>query len=365
MQTVNVPLGERSYEVAIGFDMLAEFGRTLRERALAQDNIAVFTSPRVGARYYDPLEAGLKGAEFQNIGRWDIPDGEENKNLDQFVEAVRWLARFAPRPDVRPVAVTLGGGVVGDLGGFAAAAFRRGIPYVQVPTTLLAAVDSSVGGKTAVNLPEGKNLVGAFHQPCLVHVDLSTLKTLPRREVASGLGEVVKYGVALDAELFEFLEKSIDELRDLQRGALERVVPRCVELKADVVRRDELDQAGVRICLNFGHTIGHAVERATAGALTHGECVAIGMVAETRMSAWTGLCDEHVVDRVVDLVRKADLPLRAEGLDPDRVLEYMQYDKKFTTGRNRFVLLTGIGEWTERQGVPMDVVRDAVEEAIA
>jgi 3-dehydroquinate synthase len=327
--------------------------------------MAVVTSPRVGRHYYQMVEESLLAARVANVARWDLPDGEENKSLDNFARAIRWLAEFAPDPSIQPVLVALGGGVVGDLGGFAAACFRRGIPYVQVPTTLLAAVDSSVGGKTAVNLPEGKNLVGAFYQPGLVYMDLAALKTLAAREIGSGVAEIIKYGAILDPDLFQFLEHSIDDLVDLDPGALMRVVPTCVQLKADVVRQDERDNAHVRVCLNFGHTLGHAIEKAADGRLNHGECVAIGMIAAARISVWTGVCQVEVLDRLRALVKRAGLPTRAEDVALADVLTYMRHDKKFTQGENRFVLLTDIGQWAEREAVPMDVVRDAAEEALA
>jgi len=364
METVHVPLGQRAYDVLIGFDFLSDLGPTLKEREISRDNIAVFTSPNIGRHYYGPVADGLRAAGFEHVDRCDIPDGEESKSLENFVSAVRYLAQFAPDPSVLPTVVALGGGVVGDLGGFAAACFRRGVPYVQVPTTLLAAVDSSVGGKTAVNLPEGKNLVGAFYQPRLVYMDLGTLRTLPERQVRAGLAEVIKYGAILDADLFQYLEQAIGDLAALEPGALLRVVPTCVQLKADVVARDETDSEHVRVCLNFGHTLGHAVEKAAEGRLTHGECVAIGMVAAARISVWTGLCQEEVLDRLEDLIRRAGLPTHAEGVELDRVLALMAHDKKFIVGRNRFVLLTDIGQWTEREAVPTDVVRDAAREAV-
>jgi 3-dehydroquinate synthase len=364
MEKVCVELGDRSYDVLIGSAVLPEIGAALRERDLLSDNIAVFTSPTVGGHYFETLERGLREAGAGNVGRYDIPDGEQNKDLANFSGAVRWLARFAPDPSVRPVVLALGGGVVGDLGGFAAACFRRGVPYVQVPTTLLAAVDSSVGGKTAVNLPEGKNLVGAFYQPRLVYFDLVTLETLPRREVLSGTAEIIKHGAALDAELFGYLEQRIEQVVELDTEVLLHVVPRNVELKADVVRRDEREERRVRICLNFGHTLGHAIEKAAGGRLRHGECVAVGMVAAARISVELGRCSPEVVDRLGELIARAGLPLRAEGLPLEEVLEFMSHDKKFITGENRFILLTEIGEWTEEVGVPMEVVRRAARQVL-
>ena len=365
METVRVELGERSYDVLVDFDFLADLGETLRDRGIASDNAAVITSPTVGDLYYETVEEGLRAAHVRHVARWDVPDGEENKSLDNFVATVRWLARFAPDPSVEPVVLTLGGGVVGDLGGFAAAAFRRGVPFVQVPTTLLAAVDSSVGGKTAVNLPEGKNLVGAFHQPRLVYVDLGTLQTLPRRQVLSGVAEVIKHAVVLDADLFQFLEDSIEDVISLDPGTLLRVVPANVQLKAEVVARDERDRAHVRICLNFGHTLGHAIERAAEEQLTHGECVAVGMAAAARISAELGVCSPDVPERLEGLIARAGLPNRAEGVDAERVLELMAHDKKFVTGRNRFVLLADVGQWVEREGVPTDLIRNVAREVLA
>ena len=364
-RTVHIPLGERSYDILIGFDWLSELGPTLRERRIGHGTVAVVTSPRIGGHYYEPLAAGLADADFGHVGRWNLPDGEENKNLENFAAAVRWLADFAPDPSVQPTVAALGGGVVGDLAGFAAASFRRGVPYVQVPTTLLAAVDSSVGGKTAVNLPQGKNLVGAFYQPRLVFMDLGVLKTLDAREMRSGAAEVIKYGAALDRDLFEFLEESVEDLLRLDRDTLLQVVGRCVELKAEVVRQDERDDSHVRVCLNFGHTLGHAIERAADGRLRHGEAVAVGMRAAALISAHLDMCPPAAVERLRELLARAGLPDRAEGLDVGRVLELMQHDKKFITGKNRFVLLTGLGRWTERAGVPEDVIERAAHEVIA
>jgi len=363
METVQVGLGSRSYDILIDFGSLPAIGQALAERGLAGRSVAVMTSPTVGALYYEQVERGLRAGGFETVSRYDIPDGEDNKSLENFADAVRWLARFTPDPSVEPVVLTLGGGVVGDLGGFAAACFRRGVPYVQVPTTLLADVDSSVGGKTAVNLPEGKNLVGAFYQPRLVLMDLDTLRTLSPREVRSGAAEVIKYGAILDAELFEFLESNIGQLLALDRDVLMRVVPACVALKARVVRQDELDRAHVRICLNFGHTLGHAIEKAAEGALTHGESVAVGMVAAARISAELGLCGEEAPERLERLIRRAGLPVHAGAVDPERVISFMKHDKKFVTGRNRFVLLSAIGRWVEREGVPDELVRAAAERA--
>jgi 3-dehydroquinate synthase len=360
MEQVHVALGNRSYDVVIDAGWLDQLGPSLSDRKLARKNIAVFTSPVVGEHYYVPVQQTLSAAGVSTVGRHDIPDGEDSKSLDNFARAVQWLARFAPDPSVEPVVVALGGGVVGDLAGFAAASFRRGVPYVQVPTTLLAAVDSSVGGKTAVNLPEGKNLVGAFYQPRLVFVDLSTLRTLPEREIRCGMAEVIKYGAILDADLFAFLEDSVEDLMALDMEALLRVVPRCVELKAEVVKEDEHDRKGVRVCLNFGHTLGHAIEKAAAGRLNHGEAVSVGMAAAAHMSVRLGQCPYKVQERVEGLLTTAGLPTRIEKIDVDDILEFTKHDKKFVAGRNRYVLLSSIGQWSVREDVADEVVDEAV-----
>jgi 3-dehydroquinate synthase len=365
MKTVHIDLGDRSYDVLVGFDILPQIGEALAGLGLGDANCAVITNPLVGGLYFDALRDGLVAARPAAVERYDIPDGEEFKTVAEWAGAVQWLAGFADNPAIRPVVLALGGGVIGDMGGFAAACYRRGVPYVQVPTTLLADVDSSIGGKTAVNLPEGKNLVGSFYQPRLVHMDLATLETLDPREVRSGMGEIIKHAAIQDAGMFALLEDTIEDVLALNRNALMEIVPRNLAIKADVVRRDERESGGVRWCLNFGHTLGHAIEKTAApGALRHGECVAVGMLAAARISVELDLCNSSVPDRLEALVRRAELPASVAGLDPDAVLRRLGHDKKFTTGRNRFVLLEAIGSWTVREAVPEEVVRRAAESVL-
>jgi len=365
MKTIHVDLGARSYDVRVGFDILPDVGDALAELGLGGANCAVITNPRVGGLYFDALRDGLAAARPAAVARYDIPDGEEFKTVAEWAGAVQWLAGFADNPAIRPVVLALGGGIIGDMSGFAAACYRRGVPYVQVPTTLLADVDSSIGGKTAVNLPEGKNLVGAFYQPRLVHMDLATLETLDPREVRSGMGEIIKHAAIQDPDMFALLEDTVEDVLALQRDALMAIVPRNLAIKADVVRRDERESGGVRWCLNFGHTLGHAIEKTAApGVLRHGECVAIGMLAAARISVELGLCDASVPERLAALVLRAGLPTSVSGLDLDAVLARLGHDKKFTTGRNRFVLLESIGKWTVREAVPEEVVRDAAESVL-
>ena len=364
--TVNAP--SRTYDILIGWDLLPRVGGQLMDRGIASPHrpVAVLTSPRIGGHYFDAVRLSLEESGTAQVGRKDIPDGEKHKNLDEYAEALEWLSQIAGRPGETPLIITLGGGVVGDLGGFVAHTFKRGTPFVQVTTTLLGAVDCSVGGKVAVNLPAGKNLVGAFHQPSLVVADLSCLRTLPEREIKSGMAEVIKYGAALDGDLFGVLEENIEEIMQLDRDLLVRVVKACCEIKARVVNRDELDNRGVRISLNFGHTLGHAIENVCGYALTHGECISIGMAAAVRISERLGLCASGLVDRIESLLVSAGLPVKYDKapIDGDKVLEVMKRDKKWADGRNRFVLLTDVGAWKEVEGVDMDLVEKVVEEVL-
>jgi 3-dehydroquinate synthase len=340
LATVTVDLGERSYPIVIGAGLLADVGprltATLRSRAAA-----LITNPTVAALYLDRVHASLRDAGVQ-VTVIEIPDGEEHKNL-------AWLAfiydRLIAAGLERTAAVlALGGGVIGDLAGFAAATFLRGVPFVQLPTTLLAQVDSSVGGKTGVNHSAGKNLIGAFYQPRLVLVDVDALRTLPRRELVAGLVEVIKYGAILDAELFAFVEQRLDRILALDRDLLVHIVERCCTLKATVVQRDERE-ADYRSILNFGHTLGHAIESLTEyKRYLHGEAVAIGMAFAARLSAVRGYCSEETMQRIVRLLGRAGLPVEVppELVGPQLGL-VIESDKKVASGKVKFVCIEGLG----------------------
>ena len=364
---IEVNLGPRSYPVLIGADLLAGLGETLRAEGLKQTGAFVVTNPQVGAHYFETVRAALAGAGFARIVRHDIPAGEEGKSWDEFSKTCGALLENFSDAGSTPLVVLLGGGVVGDLGGFAAAVFRRGVPFVQIPTTLLAAVDSSVGGKVAVNFGGVKNIMGAFSQPRLVVCDLAVLRTLGPREIRSGMAEVIKYGAVCSAGLFEQLERGdLEKLLALDVAALSDVVAQCVRLKADVVEKDELDKLGIRNVLNFGHTIGHALELSADYALTHGEAISIGMVAATRMAVRLGTADADFQKRLAALLERAGLPLShrdAPGLF-DRIIRALQLDKKFRDGRNLFVLPAGIGSWVPRENVDWALVHDCVRSAL-
>jgi len=365
MDTISVDLGERSYDILVGHDCLGGLGSALGERGLVTD-VMVFTSPRIGGLYFEKMRGGLEEAGVARIGRHDIPDGEKNKNLDEWRRAVEALAEFSPRPESVPLVVNLGGGVVGDMGGFAAATFRRGVSYVQVPTTLLANVDSGVGGKTGVNSSGVKNLVGAFWQPRLVFSDVALLDTLDPREVRSGIAEVVKYGAVCDAGLFKFLEECIEDLVGLDREVVLRIVRDCYRIKADVVHSDERDNKGRRIVLNFGHTIGHALEMAAEYRMTHGEAISVGMVGAAKIAVELKICDAEVLTRLTALIERAGLPTSAAdaGVEVAAVMTAMRHDKKFVSGVNRFVLPVDCGKWTAHEDIPGTLVRSVVESCV-
>lgn len=365
---VPVELGARRYEVLIAPGLIGRLGELLRSHGLKQTNAFVITNADVAAHYFAGVESALQAAGFRRIVRHDIPSSEEGKNWDVFSGACAGLLEAFPDAGAAPLVLLLGGGVVGDLGGFAAAVFRRGVPFVQIPTTLLAAVDSSVGGKVAVNFGGVKNIMGAFSQPSLVVCDLSTLDTLSARELRSGAAEVIKYGAVCSASLFEQLERGdLDKLLARDPGTLVDIVSQCVSLKARVVEQDEFDKKGVRNVLNFGHTIGHALELSADYALTHGEAISIGMIAATRIARELSMADEAFQVRLDALLIRAGLPTHYSGHPDlfDRVKRALQLDKKFREGRNVFVLPTGIGDWEQRENIDWALVDEAIRSAIA
>jgi len=353
MHVVKVELGARSYDILIGakLDKLGEEMSRLR----VGTKVAVVTNPTVNKLYGKTVLTSLAAAGFTSMPV-EIPDGEQHKTLD-WANAI-FTALLINTFDRRSPLVALGGGVIGDLTGFAASSYMRGVPFVQVPTTLLAMVDSSVGGKTGVNHPLGKNMIGAFYQPRLVLMDLDVLKTLPKEELLSGMAEVIKYGVIWDRELFDFLEKNREKILNLEEGPLGHIVRRSCEIKADVVSKDERE-GGLRAILNFGHTVGHAVETLSDYASRHGEAVAIGMVYAAKLAHRTGLCDARIPERIEKLINAYGLPTSLSVMKPrptvTQFMDMIQVDKKAEAGKVRFVLPKKIGEvvitreWGEQQ----------------
>ena len=349
MQTVRVALGERTYPIHIGAGLL---GRTdLLLPHLAAKRVAIVSNTTVAPLYLDRVAGPLESAGVR-VTRVLIPDGEAHK--DWATLNVVFDALLGARCDRQTTVLALGGGVVGDLAGFAAATFMRGVPFIQIPTTLLAQVDSSVGGKTGINHPLGKNMIGAFHQPQLVLADVRTLDTLPSREVAAGLAEVIKHGLILDASFFDWLEVNMERLVARDPDALEYAVRRSVEIKAEIVARDERE-TGDRALLNFGHTFGHAIEAGLGfGTWLHGEAVGAGMVMAADLSYRLGHLGDPDVVRVRQLVARAGLPTAAPSLDPDRYLDLMSFDKKAQGGRVRFILLKRLGNAYIHNDAPAD-----------
>ena len=353
-----VELAERSYPIWIGAHAIESLGEELRRiRATAA---LIVTNTTVGPLYESETVAAIKRALPElPLATVTLPDGESYKDIERVMQIID--AAAAAGLDRKSCIVALGGGVVGDMAGFAASMWMRGIRVIQVPTTLLAQVDSSVGGKTGANIAAGKNLIGAFHQPSSVLIDPLVLKTLPKREVSAGIAEIVKYGVLGDAEFFSLLERKMDALRKLDSDTVSRVVAHCCAMKADIVRQDELE-AGVRAKLNLGHTFGHAIEKLTGyGTWLHGEAVGAGMVMAAVLSRRLGYIDGEAVERIRNLVLRAGLPDRVAGLSAKEAYRAMKGDKKSQGGVIRFVVIRDIGR-TEIETVAEEAVFETMQE---
>ncbi len=353
MESVSVALGGRSYPIHIGAGLL-DRGELYRPY-LGGGMAAIVTNPVVAPLYLEKVKQALRGARVTEIV---VADGEQAKTWQTLNRVFDALLEARCGRDA--LLVALGGGVIGDLAGFAAAVYQRGVGFVQVPTTLLAQVDSSVGGKTAINHPLGKNLIGAFHQPRAVISDVATLDTLPDRELRSGIAEVIKHGLALDAKFVAWLEGNVERLLGREREALVYAVRRSCELKARIVAADERE-TGERALLNFGHTFGHAIETGTGfGAWLHGEAIAAGMVMAAELSALMGHLKKNEVSRVRALLKRAGLPVAGPALAPEKLMALMALDKKAAKGQTRFVLLEAIGRATLRGDVDAAAVRQAI-----
>jgi 3-dehydroquinate synthase len=336
---LQVELGERSYPITIGHDLLSN--PELLTRHVAGKRVAVVTNDKVGPLYLPRVRKLLEEAGKQ-VTEIVLPDGEEQKTWVSLMKVFDVL--LAEKCDRKTTLVALGGGVIGDLTGFAAASYMRGVPFVQIPTTLLSQVDSSVGGKTGINHPLGKNMIGAFYQPQAVIADTATLHTLPPRELAAGLAEVIKHGAIIDAPFFDWIEANIGKLVAKDNAALAYSIQRSCEIKADVVRQDERE-GGLRAILNFGHTFGHAIENGLGyGQWLHGEAVGCGMVMAADLSHRLGYIDAVAKDRLTALVKAAGLPVVAPDLGAARWLELMEVDKKNEGGAIKFILIKPLGQ---------------------
>jgi 3-dehydroquinate synthase len=362
LQQLTVALADRSYPILIGAGLLSRAG--LVDAHVAARDVAIVTNTTVGPLYMSRLRAALEGGgSTRRIVEIVLPDGEVHKTLENVSRILDVLVAHRFGRDACVVA--LGGGVVGDMAGFAAACYQRGIDFVQVPTTLLAQVDSSVGGKTGVNHPGGKNLIGAFHQPRAVLADTETLRTLADRELRAGLAEVIKYGLICDEPFFAWIEAQADALLAREPAALAHAIRRSCEIKAGIVARDEREQ-GDRALLNLGHTFGHAIEAASGySRWLHGEAVGAGLLMAATMSCRAGLMAPQDVARLRDLLRRAGLPTDARDVTVDAAMQGMRIDKKVKAGQIRFVLMRGIGRSFITADYPADALQQALREHFA
>jgi len=354
---ITLPLKDHSYSILIGHDMLREFPRYIKGLGLGKDAV-IISHPVIERLHGVKLAAGLRKAGY-SVKVFNVPEGESSKSAAHALRLIESIAAYDV--DRKVFIIALGGGVIGDLAGFVAATYKRGVPYVQVPTTFLAQVDSAIGGKTAIDLKYGKNLVGAFYQPKLVVSDTKVLKTLSRRQVRNALAEVVKYGVIADAALFVYLERNHKKALKGDPKVLAHIVERCSRIKAKAVAMDERDTRGVRVMLNFGHTVGHAIEAAGRyGQYQHGEAVALGMRVAAAISHALKLLKAVDAARIDQLLTDIGLPQKIDRVKIRDIVDLMRHDKKFTAGRNRFVLATGIGRVKVVEGVAMDVITTAI-----
>jgi 3-dehydroquinate synthase len=339
MKKLSIDLADRSYDILIGRNFLSRLGDHLSHLKTARRALVV-TNPVINKLYGKILSEGLQSAGL-NVECVEIPEGETHKTLQDAQTVYDHL--IENQYDRNTLLVALGGGVIGDLTGFIAATFLRGVPYIQIPTTLLSQVDSSVGGKTAVNHPQGKNLIGAFYQPRLVAIDLDTLDSLPPDEFRAGMAEIIKYGVIEDPKLFDFLEKNSKKILDQDTECLETIIETSCAIKAKVVERDERESS-YRMVLNFGHTIGHAIEALTEySQFKHGEALAIGMIYAAKLSCQLGRCSETVVQKIEALVKQYGLPSRLPEFPVDEYIETLYRDKKAHDKNIRFILVKDIG----------------------
>ena len=357
MKIIPLNLKKRSYKIVVGAGVIKRLSKFSARLNIGRDGYVV-TNSFLKNKYGKLLSSVLKNAGY-SVRFKSVADSEKSKSIAVASAVIKDLSTYDLKK--RLVLFAFGGGVIGDLCGFVASVYKRGVPYIQVPTTLLAQVDSAIGGKTAVDLIQGKNLIGSYYQPRLVLSDINFLKTLNLRQIQSGLSEVIKYAVIKDAVLFNYLEKNYADILDLKPGALEFIVSRCSKIKAEIVGQDEKEEKGVRTILNFGHTIGHAIE-AAAGyrGYNHGEAVAIGMLVASDISVKSGLLDARILVGIENLIKKIGLPVKITTLTPESIIKAHYRDKKFIADKNRLVLITNIGKAKVVSGVPLEAIKEAL-----
>ncbi|MBI4708576.1 MAG: 3-dehydroquinate synthase [Candidatus Omnitrophica bacterium] len=361
MKTIKVNLGKRSYNIIIGTGIINSIGRIISGLSLGKDAY-IITNKRIKDLYGKDISSSLSRSGF-NFKFKLIQDSEKSKSLENACVIIKDLALFARKKNVCIIA--MGGGVAGDLAGFVAAVFKRGIPYIQIPTTLLAQVDSAIGGKTAVDLKEGKNLVGAFYQPRAVISDTGLLTSLNKRHIRSGLAEIIKYAIIKDKNLFSYLENNLKGLLNLKPSSLEHVITASCKIKASIVEQDEREERGIRTILNFGHTIGHAIETASNYDLySHGEAIALGMLTACAVSKKLGLINASTVKRIDNLIKASGLPTKIRGTALNKIIYAHYFDKKFIGKKNRFILIDDIGKAKVKEAVSLEIIKEAVKERL-
>jgi len=347
-----------AYPIVIGHGILGKFPRYIRGLGLGKDAL-IISHPFIERLHGAQLSAALKKAGY-TVKILNVPEGEKSKSAAIALRLLKQISAYDV--DKKIFIIALGGGVVGDLAGFVAAIYKRGVPYIQVPTTLLAQIDSSIGGKTAIDLAAGKNLVGAFYQPKLVFADTGVLKTLDKRQIRNGLAEAIKYGIIGDAKLFGFIEANHKKFLKGDIKVLNFIVRRCARIKAKIVSEDEKETKGLRTVLNFGHTVGHAVEAAGRyDQYHHGESVGLGMRVAARISLTLGLLAASQELRINRLISSVGLPEKIKGVRLAKILDLMRHDKKFTAGHNRFVLVQKIGKVKVVNDIPASIIIEAIQ----
>ncbi len=362
MKKTLVKLGKRSYPIIVGQNVIGKVPPLVKSLDLG-DNAVIITNPIINKLFGKTLERLLNKNSI-NSATILVGDSEKSKSEKVAFKVLHKIASFDNKKGIFVIA--LGGGVVGDLSGFVSSIYKRGIPFLQIPTTFLAQVDSSIGGKTAIDLDVAKNLVGSFYQPKAVITDINFLKTLPRRQVLNGLGEVIKYGIIKDKDLFYFIENRFKEILKLDIKVLEYIVFTAASIKAKYVEKDEFDALGIRAELNLGHTIGHAVEAAIGfnNRYNHGEAVSFGIVIATEISKELGLIKEEDSSRIISLIKNMGLPTVVRGLSLDKIIKTTYYDKKIVKGVNRFILPTGIGKAKVVKDVPIALVKKVLRKRV-
>jgi 3-dehydroquinate synthase len=357
MQTIRVNLKENSYQIYIGFGIFKQLGQLLKQVGV-KGRLVIVTNPVIEKLYGAMLKQDLNNDGFE-VNVLNIPEGEEQKSLQNASKLYGELSNCHAERST-PI-LALGGGVIGDLAGFVAATYLRGVPFVQVPTTLLAQVDSSVGGKVAVDYNKLKNEIGAFYQPKLVLTDIATLRTLPARDIISGLAEIIKHALIWDIGLFDYIEENLNKIKMVDFEVIEELIVKAVKIKAEIIEKDEKD-LNLRNILNYGHTIGHAIETVSDFKLKHGEAVAVGMLAAGKISNKLGMLSTRELSRIESIIKKAGLPASAPEFGVDQLVDAMRHDKKVLAGKIRFVLLASIGKATVIDEVSLSLVEEVLSD---